>query len=383
MEKVRLGIIGMGNMGTAHTNNLMKGEVPEMELTAICDINPKKLDAITEKYPQLQRFNSAKELFDAHVCDAILVATPHYDHPTLVIEGLGAGYHMMSEKPAGVYTKAVREMNEIAAKSDKKFGIMFNQRTTPMYRKMKEIIDNGELGEIKRTNWLITDWYRGQDYYDSGAWRATWDGEGGGVLLNQCPHNLDLWQWICGMPCKVDAHLHFGKWHNIEVEDDVTAYVEYPNGATGVFITSTADAPGTNRFEVLGTKGKLVCENGKLTFFKNEMDEREFCFGGAPGFAALKNEKIEFEFDGWGEQHVGILKAFAATILRGEAPIANGEEGINGLTLSNAMHLSAWLGKPVELPLDEDLFLAELNKRRATSVKKEVVEKVMDTTGTY
>jgi len=383
MEKVKLGIIGVGNMGTAHTNNLMKGLVPEMELVAICDINPKKLDAITAKYPELKTFNTADELFDAHVCDAILVATPHYDHPPLVIKGLQAGYHMMSEKPAGVYTKAVREMNEVAAKSDKKFGIMFNQRTTPMYQRMKEMVESGELGEIKRTNWIITDWYRGQDYYDSGAWRATWDGEGGGVLLNQCPHNLDLWQWICGMPCKVDTHMHFGKWHNIEVEDDVTTYVEYPNGATGVFITSTADAPGTNRFEILGTKGKLVFDSGKLYCYKNEMDEREFCFSGVPGFTPLKNTCEELTFDGWGEQHVGILKNFAAMILRDEKPLADGAEGINGLTLSNAMHLSAWLGKPVELPLDEDLYLAELNKRRAASQKKEVEEKVMDTTGTY
>ncbi len=383
MEKVRLGIIGVGNMGTAHTNNLMKGEVPEMELVAVCDINPKKLDAITAKYPDLQTFNTADELFDAHVCDAILVATPHYDHPPLVMQGLKAGYHMMSEKPAGVYTKAVREMNELAAKCDKKFGIMFNQRTTPMYQRMKEMVESGELGEIKRTNWIITDWYRGQDYYDSGAWRATWDGEGGGVLLNQCPHNLDLWQWICGMPCKIHTHMHFGKWHNIEVEDDVTTYVEYPNGATGVFITSTADAPGTNRFEILGTKGKLVFDSGKLYCYRNEMDEREFCFSGVPGFTPLKNTCEELTFDGWGEQHVGILKNFAAMILRDEKPLADGAEGINGLTLSNAMHLSAWLGKPVELPLDEDLYLEELNKRRAASKKKEVEEKVMDTTGTY
>ena len=383
MEKVRLGIIGIGNMGSAHTKNLTEGLIPEMELVAACDINPARLEWMKEKHPEVQCFATTDELFAAHVCDAILVATPHYDHPRLVIEGLQAGYHMMSEKPAGVYTKAVREMNEIAAKCDKKFGIMFNQRTAPMFRKMKEMVENGELGQIKRTNWLITDWYRGQDYYDSGAWRATWDGEGGGVLLNQCPHNLDLWQWICGMPCKVDAHLHFGKWHNIEVEDDVTAYVEYPNGATGVFITSTADAPGTNRFEILGSKGKLVFESGKLTFYKNEIDEREFCFSGVPGFSQLKCEEINFEFDGWGEQHVGVLKAFAAQILRGEDPIAKGEEGINGLTLSNAMHLSAWTGKAVTLPLDEDLFLEELNKRRAASVKKEVEGKVMDTEGTY
>ncbi len=384
MSQLRVGIIGIGNMGTAHTENLMKGLIPDMRLTAVCDINPKRLQWAAEKYPAVERFENTDALFAAKACDVMIVATPHYDHPRLVIEGLQKGYHMMCEKPAGVYTKAVREMNEVASKSDKKFGIMFNQRTNPVYIKMKELVESGAIGAIKRTNWLITDWYRGQSYYDSGNWRATWDGEGGGVLLNQCPHNLDLWQWICGMPCKVHAHMHFGKWHHIEVEDDVTAYVEYPNGATGVFITSTADAPGTNRFEVLGSGGKLVCENNKLLYSKNSMDEREFCFSGAGGFAALTSETEELTFDGYGEQHVGVLKAFAGYILRGEKPVANGEEGINGLTLSNAMHLSAFLNRAVDLPLDEDLYLAELNKRRAASQKKEEREAVfMDTAGTY
>ena len=386
MEKLRVGIIGIGNMGSAHCANLTDKKIPDMTLTAVCDINPKRLEWAEKKYPDVQRFATSDELLAAHVCDVIIVATPHYDHPRLVIEGLQKGYHMMCEKPAGVYTKAVEEMNAVAEKSDKMFGIMFNQRTNPAYIEMKHIVESGQLGAIKRTNWIITDWYRSQAYYDSGNWRATWNGEGGGVLLNQCPHNLDLWQWICGMPVKVQAHLHFGKWHHIEVEDDVTAYVEYANGATGVFITSTADAPGDNRFEVLGTKGKLVCEGNKLTFYRNVVDERDFCFGNTGGFAALKYDTIEYNYTGseWGEQHVGVLKAFAGAILRGEKPIADGKEGINGLTLSNAMHLSAWLGRAVDLPLDADLYLAELNKRRASSKKKEEKEAVvLDTTGSY
>ena len=209
--------------------------------------------------------------------------------------------------------------------------------------------------------------YRTQSYYDSGAWRATWGGEGGGVLLNQCPHNLDLMQWICGMPSRVQAFCHNGKWHDIEVEDDVTAYMEYPNGATGVFITTTGDAPGTNRFEVTGTKGKLVCENNKLTFVKLACDLAEYTKTEPQGFKKPDSETIEVETDGFNPQHVGVLNAFAGHILRGEPLVAEGYEGINGLTLSNAMHLSSWLGHAVDLPLDEQLFLDELNKRRATS----------------
>jgi predicted dehydrogenase len=233
-------------------------------------------------------------------------------------------------------------------------------------------------------NWLITDWYRSQAYYDSGDWRATWDGEGGGVLLNQCPHNLDLLQWICGMPVSVRAFCHEGKWHNIEVEDDVTAYLEYENGATGVFVTSTGDAPGTNRFEVSLERAKIVCEHGKISMFEMKQNEREFCFTTKEGFAKPEGEWVEVETDGENPQHVGVLRAFAGAILRGEKLVANGVEGIRGLTLSNAMHLSSWLDKTIEIPFDEELFLQELNKRRANSKKKtNVVEKVFDTEGSY
>jgi predicted dehydrogenase len=262
--------------------------------------------------------------------------------------------------------------------------MMFNQRTNHVYRKMKEIVDSGEYGQIKRVNWIITDWYRTQAYYNSGGWRATWAGEGGGVLLNQCPHNLDLLQWICGLPVKVQAFCHNGKWHDIEVEDDVTAYLEFANGATGVFVTTTADAPGTNRFEITLERAKLVCENNALSLYVLDVSEREFCFTSDQGFAKPNGKFVEVETDGENLQHVGVLRAFAANILRGEPLVAGGEEGIRGLSLSNAMHLSSWLGRPVEIPVDEDLFLEELNKRRATSRHKEnVTEVTFSTVGTY
>lgn len=367
MDKVRLGIIGFGNMGTGHTKNIMDGKCPEIELTAIADRKEERRAAAHEAVPGAQIFTEGEDLIKSDTCDAILIAVPHYQHPGLAILGFENGKHVMCEKPAGVYTLEVRKMNEAAAKSDRTFAMMFNQRTNCVYRKMHEMVHGGELGEIKRVNWIITDWYRTQSYYDSGAWRATWGGEGGGVLLNQCPHNLDLLQWICGMPSRVQAFCHEGKWHDIEVEDDVTAYLEYPNGATGVFITTTGDAPGTNRFEVSGTRGKLVCENNKLTFFKLSCDLAEYTRTEPQGFKKPDCEVIEVETDGINLQHVAVLNAFAAHILRGEKLVAEGYEGINGLTLSNAMHLSSWLGHAVDVPFDEQLFLDELNKRRATS----------------
>ena len=389
MEQVKIGIIGVGNMGSDHSKRIVNGDVPELKLVAVADRSQARRDWAKENLPEdVKIFNEGDELIDSGVCDAVLIAVPHYQHPTLAVRAFEKGLHVMCEKPAGVYTLAVREMNEAAKKSGKVFGMMFNQRTNCVYRKMHELVHSGELGAIKRVNWIITDWYRTQSYYDSGSWRATWDGEGGGVLLNQCPHNLDLIQWICGMPSRVRAFCHEGKWHDIEVEDDVTAYLEYPNGATGVFVTTTGDAPGTNRFEITLEMGKLVCvlsnEGTSLTLYKLAENEREFCRTCPQGFAKPEMEIIEGETDGQNPQHNALLKAFAANILRGEPLVAGGEEGINGLTLSNAMHLSSWLDRTVELPLDEELFLSELNKRRAASNKKEEKEAVtFDVDGTY
>ena len=247
MDQVRIGIIGVGNMGSGHAKTITSGQVPDMVLTAIADINPERRKWAAETYPDVKVFDDAITMMESGLVDAVIVATPHYDHPPLVTAALKRDIHVMCEKPAGVYTKAVAEVNELAKKSKATYAIMFNQRTNCVYRKMKEIISSGELGSIRRVNWLITNWFRPQSYYDSGAWRATWAGEGGGVLLNQCPHNLDLFQWLVGMPVRVRAFTHNGLWHDIEVEDDVTAYMEFENGATGVFITSTGDAPGTNR----------------------------------------------------------------------------------------------------------------------------------------
>lgn len=384
MEKVKIGIIGIGNMGTSHAKTITEGKVSELELVAVADRQEGRRQWCKEHLPEtIQIFEEGSDLIASGLCDAVLVAVPHYQHPELSIEALQHNLHVLCEKPAGVYTKQVREMNEAAAKSDRVFAMMFNQRTNCVYRKMHEMVANRELGEIRRVNWIITDWYRTQSYYDSGSWRATWDGEGGGVLLNQCPHNLDLIQWICGMPAKVQAFCHEGKWHDIEVEDDVTAYLEYPNGATGVFITTTGDAPGTNRFEITGDLGKLVCENDKLTFYKLKQGITEHCATCKAGFDKPECETIEVETDGQNEQHAGVMKAFVGKILHGTPLVAGGEEGINGLMLSNAMHLSSWLGHAVTLPIDEDEFLRQLNERRAHSRKKEGSGVVFDTEGSY
>ena len=306
-------------------------------------------------------------MLDSGRIDACMVCVPHYDHPRYAIECMRRGLHVMVEKPAGVYTRQVREMNEEADRHpDVVFGMMFNQRTNCLYRRMRELVRSGKYGRIRRTNWIITDWYRPQAYYDSGAWRATWAGEGGGVLLNQCPHQLDLWQWICGMPKRVQAHLSYGLWHDIEVEDDVTTFVEYENGATGVFVTTTGDAHGTNRFEIQMDGAKLVAEEGRLKLLEYEQLEPEWTKTNTASFATVPCREVEVELDGENPQHVGVVNAWGGAILRGEPLVADGREGIQGLTLSNAMHLSAFQGRAVEIPFDEDA-TRDLVCRAATS----------------
>ena len=337
MKIVKYGIIGVGNMGSGHLKLFMDGSVEDAIVVAIADVNKAKINKAKETYPHgnFTCYGSGEELIEKADVDAVVVAVPHYDHPKLVIQALKKGIAAICEKPAGVYTKQVKEMNAVADESKALFTIMFNQRTNCLYRKMREIISTGGIGEVKRVNWIITDWYRTQSYYNSGGWRATWDGEGGGVLFNQCPHQLDLIQWVVGMsPKTVQAHCHFGKWHDIEVEDDVTAYMEYENGATGIFITSTGDAPGTNRFEVLGSLGKLVCENNQLTYIKNKTDERKFCKTSENGFAQPETEIIPVETDGQNPQHVGILRNFTNALLGKEELFVKGQEGLLGVELS-------------------------------------------------
>jgi len=384
LDKVRFGLVGFGNMGSGHMLYLGQGEVAGASVEAVCDINPERLKRAGERYPTVKLYNNMDSMLSSGEIDAVLIATPHYDHPPLAIKALQKGFHVLIEKPAGVYTKQVREMNLEAEKSGKVFGIMYNQRTNPMYQKVRELIQSGELGDLKRINWII-DWYRPQSYYDSGGWRATWAGEGGGVLLNQDPHQLDLWQWICGMPKRVRAFCSFGKYHTIEVEDEVTAYVEYENGATGVFITSTAMTPETNRLEVLGDRGKIVIENDSMAFYRLRVPERQFNREYTGGFGKPECWKCEIPIDpGFGGQHKEITQNFVDAIMKGKKLLAPGIEGIHGLQLSNAMHLSSWINDWVELPIDEDLFYEKLKERIDTSTYRKMVrDVVLDVSGTF
>lgn len=380
MGNVRFGIIGVGNMGSAHLNSFLSGKVTNGTVTAVADIDPAKLAAVQKNNPGTYACCArAEDLLSRDDVDAVIVATPHYLHPDLSVAALHAGKHVIAEKPAGVYTKQVEKINTAAAKSDKLYTVMFNQRTNPLYKKMRALVMDGAVGEIKRIHWQITDWYRSQSYYDSGSWRATWAGEGGGVLINQAIHQIDLLQWFVGMPRRVRAFCGFGRWHDVEVEDDVTAYLDYGDGASGVFVTGTGEPHGVNRLEIVGTTGKLHLENGVLTRTLFDVDERAFCSTCETGFGQpnAQTEELLRMTDGF-DRHVDVLNRFVAAI-RGKEPLfVDGREGIQSIRLMNAMLLSSWENREIEMPLDDDAYFAALRKRIETSRKKEAAPEIIE-----
>jgi predicted dehydrogenase len=372
MNTVRIGIIGMGNIGKFHADYLLNGKVTRCQLTAVAD-------ALAPLEPWgakgLKTFQDGEALIRSGAVDAVIVATPHYQHTTLGIAALDAGLHVMVEKPISVHKADAERLIAAHAKRPKQvFAAMFQLRTEPRYVKIKKLITGGELGDLVRTSWIITDWFRTEAYYASGGWRATWKGEGGGALLNQCPHNLDILQWLCGMPAKVRGFCQLGRYHNIEVEDNVTAYWEWASGATGVFITSTGEAPGTNRLELCGTRGKLVLEHGRLTFTRNETDMLEFSRAAKTGFARPEVWHVDVPFDNAPAQHATLTQNFVEAILDGAPLVAPGAEGLNSVELANAMLYSSLTGHTITLPLDGAAYEARLQQLIAESrFEKKVV----------
>ncbi|NLV91351.1 MAG: Gfo/Idh/MocA family oxidoreductase [Firmicutes bacterium] len=374
MEQVRFGIIGLGNMGKGHLGYFHRLE--GAKLTAVCDIDesrfniefPADFDHDVEPIKlddSIARFTDYKDLLDSGLVDAVIIAVPHYFHPEMTIEAFKRGIHVICEKPVAITAREARMMNEAWEKSDVVFAAMFQQRTSPIYQKIKELLEDGTLGEVRRVSWIITNWFRTQTYYDSGGWRGNWNGEGGGVLMNQCPHNLDLFQWFFGLPTKLTAQAYLGKWHDITVEDDISVLMEFENGATGSFITSTGDFPGTNRLEITTENGKLVCENNKLVFYKTEAPVQELLDTSPQGFYHARPEVVEIEVPEAPQGHMVVTQNVINTILGKEELLTPAIEGIKSVQLANGMLLSGLRNKTVELPVAEDEFDALLEELRA------------------
>ncbi len=367
-------IIGIGNMGTAHAACIGGGKIKGMHLYAVCDTDNDRLEFCKSNYSDAVLYSDWQEAVVDKNVDAVIIAVPHPLHADIAMFALNHGKHVLVEKPVDIRISKALELNRVADKTDRVFGIMFNQRTNNLYAKAREIVKSGELGDLKRSVWIITNWYRSQYYYDSGCWRATWAGEGGGVLLNQAPHNLDLWQWICGMPQSITAYCDTAKYHNIEVEDDVTILARYKNGATGTFITSTGEYPGTNRLEISGTLGKIVIENKKLMFWKLKKDEREVCFSDNTNSPKPEYDYFEYDYKN-ATAHAGILQNFTNAVLFGDELLADGREGINQLMITNAAYLSSFKNNcTLTLPVDENEYDSFLDERiKSSTINKSSV----------
>jgi predicted dehydrogenase len=363
MTNVRLGIIGLGNMGVGHAENVLSRKVSRCELTAVCDHNDSRL----ARFTGAKAYTRSEDLIRSQLVDAVLIATPHFSHTTIGIDALRQGLHVLVEKPISAHKADCERLIAGHTNPRQAFAVMFQQRTDPYYQKVRELVRGGELGGVRRINWIITNWFRLQAYYASSDWRATWAGEGGGVLLNQCPHNLDLFQWIFGMPAKVRGFCQFGRYHDIEVEDDVTAYFEFTDGTTAVFVTSTGEAPGTNRLEVAAERGHVVYENDTLTFTRNEVPMSEFSRTSDKHFATPPTTEQQFTFPNHGGQHVELLQNFIDAILDGKPLIAPAREGIHSVELANAILFSSALNATVTLPLDAAAYERYLKQNIAYS----------------
>ncbi len=360
MAAVRIGVIGVGIMGSGHARRL-KNTIKGAELVAVADIAKEKVDSLSKEL-SCKALYQPNDLLDPALVDAVIIATPHYSHPDLTITALEKGLHVLVEKPMAVQKSEAERMLKAHTNPKQIFSVMLNQRTVTLHKRLKALIDEGHLGTIRRINWIITDWYRTQSYYNQGGWRATWGGEGGGVLVNQVPHNLDLLLWFFGKPKSVQAFCHFGKFHDIEVEDEVTAYLEYPNGATGVFIASTGEAPGTNRLEISADMGKVVLENGKLQFHRNVTSAQDFLKNSKELFAKPEVWNCELPVSNKVDaQHDLLTQNFIDAINNGSPLIAPAQEAIGQVELANAMLYSQLKGSKIDLPLNGASFAKELD----------------------
>jgi Predicted dehydrogenases and related proteins len=381
MDNVRFGILGYGNMGTSHSLWLVGGKVPGAALCAVCDINPARLEVAATNCPGVALFSDPEEFMASHAFDALIIAVPHYDHPRYAIEAMKQGYHVMCEKPAGILPDDIKKMNaEAESHPELSTAMMLNQRINPLYQKVKKLLDDKEIGDIRRVTWHITTWWRTQKYYDSSAWRATWRGEGGGVLVNQAPHQLDLITWLFGTPSMVHAFIKYGSHRAITVDDDVTAYFEWPNGATGTLVTCTFDPLGTDRLEILGNRGKIIIENGSTVTVKKQLKSEEqlnaeldfrqvLALVHGQGSEKL-NDEYSFEMpEHWDIQHIDTLINFVENIREGKSLIAPLTEGLHAVEFASGMYLSSWTGKDVALPVDDKLFRSLLEERIAGEKK--------------
>jgi len=378
---IRIGVVGLGNIAQQHIKNVLEGHVRHAKLTAICS----RSESDYTRSLGVAHFTDYRELIASRLCDAVVVATPTYSHLDVGAAVLDAGLHLMMEKPMGLSIAEGEELVARANRSGAVAALMLNQRADPLFLRMREIVVSGDLGDLIRINWTMTNWFRPEVYFQVSDWRATWRGEGGGVLVNQCIHNLDILQWICGMPSSLRAFCRFGRFHDVEVEDDVTAYLEYDNGATGIFVGSTGEAPGNNRFEIIGDSGSLVFDGKTLTVSRNEVSTAQFNRETREMFGMPGSSSEPLSIDRAVNQHAILLSNFVESIRNDESLIAPLDDGQSSLTMANGTLRSTFTDSKVDFPIDAVEYSRLLQQKIESSVlrTKAQVEVNIDMSSSY
>ena len=359
-KKIKYGVVGIGGMGASHASKLFKSEINDAVLTAVCDAD------VSHKYKfeNIPFYLNIKNFLKQDIIDAVIIATPHKSHVEIAKLALQNNINVIVEKPLAITSKKCREFIKFSENYESKFTVMLNQRTNPVYLKIKDLIQTGSLGSIHRYQWTITDWFRTNYYYKTSKWRAKWESEGGGVLINQSIHQLDLCQWLFGMPDSVYTDLGLGRFHTIEVEDEVTSIFKYSNGLKGVFITTTGEAPGVNRLEIASEKGLITIQDNEIVWDKVD-SSTDFINNSKTLFDMPKKERINFNFKSNLDQHIEhqrLIQNFTNFLLGKEKLLVNGKDGLNSVELINAMVLSGLDEEKICLPLNENRYEKKLEK---------------------
>lgn len=365
-EKVRAVVIGFGGMGRQYVSMIHEGQIEGMELAGVCCRNAAGQAEIKSLYPKANIYRDVAATFEhAGEFDAVVIVTPHTTHVEIGKMAAKAGKHILMDKPAGVTTKEVKELIAAAHKAGISFSMIFNTRFSGAYEKVKEMLLEGTAGKLVRAVWICNTWYRTPAYHRSAPWRSTWKGECGGLLINQCQHYLDIWQWLLGMPDQVYASVDYGKYNDFTVDDSVDLQFFYENGLHGTFISASGETPSVNRLELWGTKGRLCLKDGvKLTFDENVMSTEEFARVNTDIYGKLDHRIREISVKPQGETgYRRLFQNFTDHIRKGVPLLTDGNDGLRTLTLANGAYLSSWLGRKVDFPIDDDEYARRLEEK--------------------
>lgn len=365
-EMVRIGLIGFGGMGRIYARMIFAGMVPGMRLTGVCCRNAAGQELLKKEFPGVAVYENEDEMASrSDEFDAVVIVTPHTTHIAIGLRFAGLGKHILMDKPAGISAGEVRKLVDHCDSAGLKFGMIFQNRQLPAFRTVRRLVASGALGTLHRAVWVCNNWYRSPAYHRSAVWRSSWNSECGGLMINQNPHYMDLWQCLFGMPQKIWADVQFGRYNDFLVDDAVDIQFSYENGFHGTLVSATGEAPGVNRLEIWGSGGRITVEDTARVFFdENEVSVEEFGRSNEEKFASIPHSCREIPLEAEPNPYLPVFVNFAQSILRGERLYADGWDGLRTTQLINAVYVSGWEERRVELPVSEERFLSGLRMRQ-------------------